>query len=180
MKILSSKIGKVAVLGALAALQMGSVSAQAESEPVVKEVFVTVSCESARAYPKFISAIASIEPYQGDIAEFAEMDDVHVSRDFWESQIRVEWSRLAKVEFGQGSDIVAALFNANTLHAKKGAYGFTFARDYTTPPAAGSKREFYQMRPILKGGREAGSVKCFEKVRQFELMDLLAKELRDQ
>ena len=148
--------------------------------PVVKEVFVTVSCDSARTYPKLISAIASIEPYQGDVAEFAELDDVRVSRDFWDSQIRADWSRLAKVEFGQDASIKFAIFNADTLHAKKGAYGFTFASDFTNFPADGSKREFYQMRPIVKGGREAGSVKCFEKVRQFELMDLLAKEMRGQ
>ena len=178
MKILSSKIGKVAVLGALIASQMGGTLALASEEPAIKDVFVGVSCDATRTYPKYTSAIATVEGSTSDLPNFKEMVDARISRDFWDSNLKIEWIDLAKGTGNIGPDYVSAHFYKNTQHAKMGAYAFKFDIVRTIP--AESNRQFYEMRPFLKDGRESGSVKCFEKVRLFELVDLIAKEMRGQ
>ncbi len=180
MKILSSKIGKVAVLSALAAVQMGSGNASAAQDPVIKDIYVSVSCDSARTYPKYLSAIATVPGVREELPKFIEMQNVRITRDFWDAQLKIDWSPLANTESYVGPDYLSARFIPGGTYAKKGGHGFLFDRDRKNASAADSKREFFEMRPIVSDGRESGSVKCFEKVRQFELTDLLAKEMRGQ
>ena len=178
MKILSSKIGKVAVLSALAAIQMGSRIAHASSEIVLNDVFVSVSCDSKRTYPEHTSAIATVFAQGEEMYDFVELTNARVARDFWDASIKLDWKPLAYGELDYSSTRVNR-FKPETSHAKMGAYGFKFESDLQNF-IPGSNRVFWKMRPVVSDGRESGSLKCFEQVRQFVLVDLIAKEMRGQ